>query len=97
MLIILKFEIIEKIQEKTKMNKEANVLTMVLIGKVKLHKYNELKETKNIIEEAEKILDEVEGVSPVHSQFYLLCSDLYRIQGKHREFYASSAAHTRMI
>jgi len=81
---------IEKIQEKTKMNKEANVLTMVLIGKVKLHKYNELKETKNIIEEAEKILDEVEGVSPVHSQFYLLCSDLYRIQGKHREFYATS-------
>jgi len=81
---------IEKIQEKTKLNKEANVLTMVLIGKVKLHKYNELKETKNIIEEAEKILDEVEGVSPVHSQFYLLCSDLYRIQGKHREFYATS-------
>ena len=40
---------------KTKMNKKANVLTMVLIGKVKLHKYNELKETKNIIEEAEKI------------------------------------------
>ena len=48
------------------MNKEANVLTMVLIGKVKPHKYNELKETKNIIEEAEKILDEVEGVSSVH-------------------------------
>jgi len=81
---------IEKIQEKTKINKEANVLAMVLIGKVKLHKYNELKETKNIIEEAEKILDEVEGVSPVHSQFYLLCSDLYRIEGKHREFYATS-------
>ena len=56
----MKFEIIEKIQEKTKMNKEANVLTMVLIGKVKLHKYNKLKETKNIIR-------------PVHSQFYILC------------------------
>ena len=75
---------IEKIQEKIKMNKEANVLTMLLIGKVKLHKYNELKKKKNIIR-------------PVHSQFYLLCSDLYRIQGKHREFYASSAAHNRMI
>ena len=43
-----------------------------------------------IIEEAEKTLDEIDGVSPVHSQFYLLCSDLYRIQGKHREFYATS-------
>jgi len=81
---------IEKIQEKVKMNKEANVLCMVMIGIIKLHKYNELKEVKNIIEEAEKILDEVDGVSPVHSQFYLLCSDLYRIQGKHREFYANS-------
>ena len=48
MLIILKFEIIEKIQEKTKMNKEANVLTMVLIGKVKLHKYNN-REVKSVL------------------------------------------------
>ena len=69
---------IDKIQEKTKMNKEAFVLCRVLVGKVKLHKYNQLKETKNIIEEAEKVLDEIEGVSPVHSQFYLLCSDLYK-------------------
>ena len=37
-----------------------------------------MKETKNIIEEAEKVLDEIEGVNPVHSQFYLLCSDLYK-------------------
>merc|ERR1712126_627193 len=72
------------------MNKEAFVLCRVLVGKVKLHKYNQLKETKNIIEEAEKVLDEIDGVSPVHSQFYLLCSDLYRIEGKHREFYATS-------
>ena len=69
---------VEKIQEKTKMNNEALVLSKVLIGKVKLHKYQQMKETKNIIEEAEKVLDEIEGVSPVHSQFYLLCSDLYK-------------------
>ena len=81
---------IDKIQEKTKMNKEAFVLCRVLVGKVKLHKYNQLKEAKNIIEEAEMVLDEIDGVSPVHSQFYLLCSDLYRIEGKHREFYATS-------
>jgi len=81
---------VEKIEEKTKMNKEAFVLTRVLVGKVKLHKFDQRKETKLIIEEAEKTLDEIDGVSPVHSQFYLLCSDLYRIQGKHREFYATS-------
>jgi len=81
---------VEKIEEKTKMNKEAFVLTKVLVGKVKLHKFDQRKETKLIIEEAEKTLDEIDGVSPVHSQFYLLCSDLYRIEGKHREFYATS-------
>ena len=37
---------VEKIEEKTKMNKEAFVLTKVLIGKIKLHKYNQRKETK---------------------------------------------------
>ena len=36
----------EKIEEKTKMNKEAFVLTKVLIGKIKLHKYDQRKETK---------------------------------------------------
>jgi len=81
---------VEKIEEKTKMNKEAFVLTKVLIGKIKLHKYDQRKETKLIIEEAEKTLDEIDGVSPVHSQFYLLCSDLYRIEGDHRQFYSTS-------
>jgi len=81
---------VEKIEEKTKMNKEAFVLTKVLVGKIKLHKYDQRKETKLIIEEAEKTLDEIDGVSPVHSQFYLLCSDLYRIEGDHRQFYSTS-------
>ena len=33
------------------------------------------------------LLIEVDGVSPVHSAFYLLASDLYRI---HKDFYRSS-------
>jgi len=81
---------VEKIGEKVKMNNEAYAMTKVLIGRVKLHKYEQLKETKAIIDEVEKLLDEVDGVSPVHSPFYLLCSDLYRTQGKHKEFYRSS-------
>ena len=36
------------------------------------------------------MLDEVEGDNLYRSQFYLLCSDLHRIQGKSREFYATS-------
>ena len=37
---------VEKIEEKTKMNKEAFVLTRVLVGKIKLHKFDQRKETK---------------------------------------------------
>ena len=37
---------VEKIEDKTKMNKEAFVLTRVLVGKVKLHKFDQRKETK---------------------------------------------------
>jgi len=81
---------VEKIGEKVKMNNEAYAMTKVLIGRVKLHKYEQHKETKAIIDEVETLLSEVDGVSPVHSPFYLLCSDLYRIQGKHKEFYRSS-------
>merc|ERR1712126_675263 len=89
---------IDKIQEKTKMSKEAFVLCRVLVGKVKLHKYNQLKETKNIIEEAEKVLDGIDGK---HREFYatslkyLGCTDLEDLskeeQAKHAFFLALAA------
>jgi len=81
---------VEKVGDKVKMNNEAYALTKVLLGRIKLHKYEQHKETKAIIEEVDALLSEVDGVSPVHSHFYLLASDLYRIQGKHRDFYRSS-------
>jgi len=81
---------IRQIGEKTKENQEAFALTRILVAKIKLHKYDKRRETQDIIEEVDKILSEVDGVSPVHSHFYLLCSDLYRIEGKHADFYRSS-------
>lgn len=81
---------VEKIGEKVKMHNEAYAMTKVLVGRIKLHKYEQHKETKAIIDEVETLLSEVDGVSPVHSPFYLLASDLYRIQGKHKDFYRSS-------
>jgi len=81
---------IERIQEKIKMNNEAFALSKILVGRIKLHKFEQQKETKAIIEEVDTLLAEVDGVSPVHSHFYLLASDLYKIQGKHAEFYRSS-------
>jgi len=76
--------------EKVKMNNEAYAMTKVLQGRIKLHKYEQHKETKAIIDEVETLLSEIDGVSPVHSPYYLLASDLYRIQGKHKDFYRSS-------
>merc|ERR1712002_484928 len=81
---------LERIQEKVKMNNEALALCKVLMGRIKLHMLEQQKETKAIIEEVETMLDAVDGVSPVHSHFYLLASDLYRVQGKHAQFYRAS-------
>jgi hypothetical protein len=87
---------VERVQDKVKLNNEAlclckvNRLNMalylfagppqVLVGRVRLHKLKQEKETKAIIEEVESLLDHYDGVSPVHSHFYLLASDLYRLQ-----------------
>merc|ERR1712215_3791 len=59
-------------------------------GRIKLHMLEQQKETKAIIEEVETMLDAVDGVSPVHAHFYLLASDLYKLQGKHAQFYRAS-------
>jgi len=81
---------IEQVGEKVKKNDEAYALTRILVGKIKLHKYDLRRETQDLLEEVEKTLSEIDGVSSVHSQFYLLSSDLYRIEGKHADFYRSS-------
>jgi len=81
---------IERIGEKVKQNDEAAALVKVLVGNIKLHKYDKRREVQDIIEEVEKMLNEIDGVSLVHSHFYLLSSDLYRIDGKHAQFYRAS-------
>lgn len=81
---------VERLQEKVGQHQEAAALAKVLIGDIKLHKLSQQKEAKEIIEEVDVSLGEVDGVSPVHSSFYKLASDLYRIQGKHAEFYRAS-------
>lgn len=81
---------ITKIGEKVKGNTEAYALTRVLVGKIKLDKQDLQKETKAIIDEIDDLLNDVDGISPVHSHYYLLASDLYRKQGRHAEFYRAS-------
>jgi len=79
-----------RVQERVKLDRQSVALCKVLTGRIKLHKQEEVKETKAIIEEVEEELGVDDGVSPVHSHFYLLASDLYRIQGRHADFYKSS-------
>jgi len=81
---------ITKIGEKVKGTTEAYALTRVLVGKIKLDKQDLQKETKAIIDEIDDLLNDVDGISPVHSHYYLLASDLYRKQGRHAEFYRAS-------
>lgn len=81
---------LNQLLEKVKDNKQANALCKVLIGNITLHEKGDQAETKKMIEEIEKILDQTDGVTQVHGRYYLLCSDFYRIQGKYASYYRAS-------
>nr|CAG4646250.1 EOG090X05V9 [Macrothrix elegans] len=81
---------LKQLQEKVKTNQQASALCKVLTGGIILHEKGNQAETKNIMEEVGQILDESDGVTPVHGRYYSLCSDFYRIQGKHADFYRAS-------
>ena len=81
---------LKQLQEKVKSNKEASALCKVLSGGIFLHEKGDQAETKNIMEEIGNILDETDGVTPVLGRYYSLCSDFYRIHGKHADFYRAS-------
>lgn len=81
---------LEKIEPKVKGNKEAVSLVKVLIGQILLDKLNSQDEAKKVIEDVEALLDSSDGVTTVHGRFYLLASRLYRLQGKHAEYYRTA-------
>nr|CAG4651813.1 EOG090X05V9 [Triops cancriformis] len=85
-----KLKFLDHFVEKVKGNPQAIALCKVLAGGIKLHELSDQPGTKNLIEEIEKILDEVDGITPVHGRYYLLASDLYRIQSKHADYYRSA-------
>lgn len=81
---------LEKTESKVKSNNEAVALCKVLTGQILLEKLNNQEQAKQIIEEVEAILDNADGVTTVHGRFYLLASRLYRLQGKHAEYYRTA-------
>lgn len=85
-----------KVQEKVKTDKEAVILCKTLIGQIKLHQKN-YDEAKKIIQEAEELLDSLDGVSPVHGTFYELSSDYYRVMAKHALYYKDALRYLGCI
>lgn len=81
---------LEKIETKVKGSSEAVSLCKVLIGQILLDELNIQDEAKKVIEDVQTMLDATDGITSVHGRFYLLASRLYRLQGKHAEYYRTA-------
>nr|CAG4640850.1 EOG090X05V9 [Eulimnadia texana] len=79
-----------QLAEKVQASKEALALCKILAGNIKLHELNDQAGAKLLMEEIDKVLDETDGITPVHGRYYLLCSDFYRIQAKHADYYRAA-------
>ena len=80
-------QFLEKIGDKVKANSEAFVMTRVLVGRLHLVQFKNVAKTKAVVEEIDGILSDVEGVGRVHAQYYLLATELYKIEGDHANYY----------
>ncbi|CAH8531036.1 unnamed protein product [Schistosoma turkestanicum] len=66
---------------------DAKILFNTTIGMIYLTALNDLPNARQIIENTQSQLDEIEGVNTVHSRFYQLSSRYYQITGQHAKFY----------
>jgi len=83
-------QFLEKIGDKVKANTEAFVMTRVLVGRLQLSQFKDNAKTKEIVEEIDGLLDDVEGVGRVHAQYYLLATELYKVKGDHADYYRAA-------
>ena len=88
---------LEKTETKVKSSNEAVALCKVLMGQILLDKLNDQEKAKKTIEEVEVMLDNADSVTTVHGRFYLLASRLYRLQGKHAEYYRTALRYLGCI
>ncbi|XP_011306849.1 26S proteasome non-ATPase regulatory subunit 13 [Fopius arisanus] len=88
---------LESTEPKVEKNNEAVSLCKVLQGQILLDKLNDQEKTKKVIEDVEAMLDNADGVTTVHGRFYLLASRLYRLQGKHAEYYRTALRYLGCI
>lgn len=83
-------QFVDKLQEKVKANPEALVMTKVLQGKIQLECYQNIEKTKDLVEEIEGLLNDVDSVGYVHGQYYMLASAFYMREGAHADYYRAS-------
>lgn len=76
----------DKIREKVKASEEAVVLCLTRAAVMTLVK-NDLDGTKKLIEEAQAKLEDMDGVSTVHSRFYDVSSNYFKVMGDHASYY----------
>ncbi|KAK0064537.1 26S proteasome non-ATPase regulatory subunit 13 [Biomphalaria pfeifferi] len=79
-------EFLEKLKEKVKVSEEAKVLCMTTMGIIYL-KNKDFPPVKALIEECEKILNDIDGVTTVHGRFYELTSNYHKLMGNHAQYY----------
>ncbi|XP_071134795.1 26S proteasome non-ATPase regulatory subunit 13-like [Mytilus edulis] len=79
-------EFLEKLKEKVKASDEAKVLCMTSSGLICL-RTKEMEKTKTLVEECHGIMETFDGVTTVHSRFYDLSSNYYKLMGNHADYY----------
>jgi len=79
-------EFLEKVQEKVKASEEAKVLCMTSIGIIHLRN-KDFTPVKKLMEDCEKILEDIDGVTSVHGRFYELTSNFHKLMGNHARYY----------
>jgi len=79
-------EFLEKVKDKVKSSDEARVLCLTSIGIIHLRN-KEFPPVKAIMEECDKTLEDMDGVSTVHGRFYELTSNYHKLMGNHARYY----------
>ncbi|VDK34884.1 unnamed protein product [Taenia asiatica] len=69
------------------MNDEALILAQSAIGMVRLLVLQDLPGARDIIEATGDILSKIDGVTPVHSRYYRMSSQYFKLMGQHAEYY----------
>ncbi|CAG0894898.1 unnamed protein product [Cyprideis torosa] len=81
---------LDKIEPKIKNHPEAVILSKIRRGRILLLSLQDKDAAKKVVEETEVLLNALDGITSVHAPFYLLVSDLARIDADHAAYYRSA-------